>query len=50
MIVGLLFLVFLAPYGPDISPLQVDVEEQTDHRLHVKIYDPSNQRWEVPTE
>ena len=35
-------------YGPNISPLIVDVTMETDERLHVKIYDPKNKRWEIP--
>lgn len=35
--------------GSPISPLTVEVNQETNDRLHVKIYDPSNQRWEVPT-
>ena len=36
------------PYGPNISPLNVDISNETDGRLHIKIYDPNDQRWEVP--
>ena len=36
-------------YGPNISPLTVDVSSETNERLHIKIYDPNNKRWEVPT-
>ena len=32
-----------------ISPLTVEVTQETNDRLHIKIYDPNNQRWEVPT-
>ena len=35
-------------YGPNISPLVVDVAMETNERLHVKIYNPNNKRWEVP--
>ena len=41
---------FSSVYGSNISPLVVDVTYQTEDRLHVKIYDPNNQRWEVPTQ
>ena len=37
------------PFGSNISPLVVEVTPETNDRLHVKIYDPNNQRWEVPT-
>jgi len=37
------------PYGPLISPLVVDVSAETNERLHIKIYDPNNPRWEIPT-
>ena len=36
-------------YGPSISPLVVDIAAQSNERLHVKIYDPNNKRWEIPT-
>ena len=36
-------------FGTNISPLTVEISHQTNERLHVKIYDPNNQRWEVPT-
>ena len=39
-----------APFGADIASLQVDIEAQTDVRLHVKITDPNNKRWEIPAE
>ena len=32
-----------------ISPLTVEVTQETNDRLHIKIYDSSNKRWEVPT-
>ncbi|KAJ8029435.1 Maltase-glucoamylase, intestinal [Holothuria leucospilota] len=35
-------------FGSDIVNLRVDIEEQTKHRLHIKIYDPNEQRFEVP--
>ena len=35
--------------GSPISPLAVEVTQETNDRLHIKIYDPNNQRWEVPT-
>jgi hypothetical protein len=34
--------------GQAISPLQVNIESQTVDRLHVKIFDPQNRRWEIP--
>ena len=36
------------PYGDNISPLLFEVTEEDNTRLHVKIYDPNNKRWEVP--
>jgi alpha-glucosidase len=36
-------------YGKDIPQLKVDVSFQTQDRIRVKIYDPNNARWEVPT-
>ena len=35
--------------GSPISPLTVELTQETNDRLHIKIYDPNNQRWEVPT-
>ncbi|KAJ8029433.1 Sucrase-isomaltase, intestinal [Holothuria leucospilota] len=35
-------------FGSDIATLRVDVEVQTKHRVHIKIYDPNDQRFEVP--
>ena len=35
--------------GSPISPLVVEVTQETDDRLHIKTYDPNNKRWEVPT-
>lgn len=35
-------------YGDDITHLKVLVEMQTPYRLRVKIYDPSDDRYEVP--
>lgn len=35
--------------GSPISPLAVEVTQETNDRLHIKIYDPNNKRWEVPT-
>jgi alpha-glucosidase (family GH31 glycosyl hydrolase) len=37
------------PYGNNISPLTVAVSMETAQRAHVKIYDPNNKRWEIPT-
>lgn len=36
------------PYGPDISPLQLEVVLESDTILHFKISDPNSRRWEVP--
>ena len=36
-------------FGELISPLTVDITMESDERLHVKIYDPNKQRWEIPT-
>lgn len=38
----------VGPYGTDISPLRLSVFFNTQQRLHVKIFDPNNQRWTVP--
>ena len=35
--------------GSPISPLTVEVTQETNDRLHIKIYDPNNKRWEIPT-
>ena len=35
-------------YGDLISPIVIEISAQDDARLHVKIYDPKNKRWEVP--
>ena len=43
-----MFFIASGPYGDPISPIVVEVSAQTAERLHVKIYDPNNQRWEVP--
>ena len=32
-----------------MSPLVVDIASQSNGRIHVKIYDPNNKRWEIPT-
>ncbi len=31
-----------------ISPLQCDVSYDTADRIHLKVYDPNNVRWEIP--
>lgn len=31
-----------------ISPVAFELIQETDSRLHIKIYDPSSKRWEVP--
>ena len=36
-------------YGVAITPLRVEVIMETADRLRVKIYDPNNPRWEIPT-
>ncbi|XP_078695136.1 sucrase-isomaltase, intestinal-like [Branchiostoma floridae x Branchiostoma belcheri] len=36
------------PYGGDVETLEVVVEMQEQHRLHVKIADPASPRYEVP--
>ncbi|XP_064456553.1 sucrase-isomaltase, intestinal-like isoform X2 [Ornithodoros turicata] len=35
-------------YGDDVHHIRVRVEMQTPHRLRIKIYDPSDERYEVP--
>ncbi|KAJ6650906.1 hypothetical protein lerEdw1_001919, partial [Lerista edwardsae] len=35
-------------FGNDISQIALDVEFQTKDRLRFKIYDPNNERFEVP--
>ncbi|XP_010719642.1 sucrase-isomaltase, intestinal-like [Meleagris gallopavo] len=35
-------------FGDDISPIVMDVELQTKDRLRFKVYDPSQERFEVP--
>ena len=35
-------------YGAAISPLHLDVFFETADRIHMKISDPNNGRWEVP--
>ena len=34
--------------GSPISPLMVEIFNETQNRLHIKISDPNNQRWEIP--
>jgi len=34
--------------GSPISPLKVDVTRETENRLHIKVTDPNEQRWEIP--
>lgn len=36
------------PYGSDVEHLAVDVRLEEKSRLHFKIYDPANKRYEVP--
>ncbi|KAL9985311.1 hypothetical protein ACROYT_G007700 [Oculina patagonica] len=36
------------PYGNDIENLAVDVRFEAKDRLHFKIFDPNNKRYEVP--
>ncbi|XP_078612816.1 sucrase-isomaltase, intestinal-like [Branchiostoma floridae x Branchiostoma japonicum] len=36
------------PYSDDVDTLEVLVEMQEEHRIHVKILDPSSARYEVP--
>lgn len=38
------------PFGEDITNLKVDVRLETQQRLHVKIFDGNNDRYEVPVE
>eukprot|EP00803_Ostreobium_quekettii_P001737 evm.model.scf_239.2 EVM.evm.TU.scf_239.2 scf_239:64691-80252(-) len=38
----------LPSLGPDISPLKLSVSYETNTRLHVKLTDPTEARWEVP--
>eukprot|EP01087_Luapelamoeba_hula_P008083 TRINITY_DN2007_c0_g2_i1.p1 TRINITY_DN2007_c0_g2~~TRINITY_DN2007_c0_g2_i1.p1 ORF type:complete len:632 (-),score=85.35 TRINITY_DN2007_c0_g2_i1:24-1835(-) len=35
-------------YTPDVASLKLVVWMETNTRLHVKIFDPNNNRWEVP--
>ncbi|XP_042637224.1 sucrase-isomaltase, intestinal-like [Orycteropus afer afer] len=35
-------------FGDDISPIAMDIEYHTKDRLRFKIYDPNNERFEVP--
>ena len=43
-----MYFIASGPYGSLISPIVVELSAQTAERLHVKIYDPNNKRWEVP--
>ncbi|XP_047134482.1 lysosomal alpha-glucosidase isoform X1 [Hydra vulgaris] len=36
------------PYGSNIASLKAEFQFETDDRLHVKIYDPTERRYEVP--
>ena len=38
------------PYSGDVEKLEVDVRLEDKSRLHFKIYDPANKRYEVPIE
>ena len=49
MIVPSKLLYIHVVYGPPINPVVMEISGQTESRLHVKIYDPNNQRWEIPT-
>ncbi|XP_070553627.1 sucrase-isomaltase, intestinal-like [Ptychodera flava] len=35
-------------FGGDVDDIRIDIEFQSDERLHIKIYDPNSQRFEVP--
>ena len=37
------------PFGTNISPLTFELSKEKNDRLHIKITDPNNKRWEVPT-
>ncbi|XP_046352454.2 lysosomal alpha-glucosidase-like [Haliotis rufescens] len=39
-----------SPYPNDSMTLQLEISEETSDRLHIKIYDPSTSRYEVPIE
>ncbi|KAL5018863.1 hypothetical protein ScPMuIL_004585 [Solemya velum] len=39
-----------SPWPADIMQLQVDIYYETDNRVHFKIYDPNDKRYEVPVE
>ncbi|EGG14422.1 alpha-glucosidase [Cavenderia fasciculata] len=45
---GQLSLLSPGPYGNDIGLLYFDVYFQTQQIVRFKIYDPKNERWEVP--
>ena len=37
-------------YGPPINPLRVEIYFETSDRIRVKIFDPNNIRWEIPSD
>ena len=41
-------MIIATPYGDNISPLVFELVQETNDRLHIKIYDPNDNRWEVP--
>ena len=45
----LLLAEFGSPFGANIYPIVVNVSYQTEDRLHIKIFDPNNKRYEIPT-
>ncbi|XP_075224728.1 lysosomal alpha-glucosidase-like [Lycorma delicatula] len=46
--VGYMKNVHLSPYPEDIQCLRIDINYETDSRVHVKIYDPIQTRFEPP--